>query len=536
MPMRRQGRWSWGVSARSALVAATVVFVALTAAGAILAVVLYRSMLSGIDDTAAARVGQLAASLETSGAAGVDPDLLSTDERILAVQVITPEGTVVRRSRSAPDTPMVPISEIGDGLHIGMPEHDSPYGQIRFSAQTVDGPGGRYTVLVGEGSQVVFATVKAVVIALALAAPIVVAVSAAMTYLLVSRSMRSVDAIRTRVAEISTSDLTERVPVPEKRDEISALALTMNEMLARIEAGHSAQQRFVGDASHELRTPLTAIRGNVDVLLRQARLDGRRLDPTDLTSALDDVRRESDRMRRLLDDLLLLARADADAGKDPTGTAPIHRDWVRLDEIAAEAVRSAEALASGQVLELEAPRSVEVPGDPNRLHQLLMILLDNAIRHTPPGGRIRVAVAATPDGRARVAVRDEGEGIAPEHLPHLFERFYRADGARGRSSGGTGLGLAIAQAICRAHGGEISVISAPDQGATFLVTLPGGAHADAGDHSSTQPAEAADGRDQVEKSGYGRSRISAAIAPPTRITNAIGTTSPRMDSRRNPRP
>ena len=252
--------------------------------------------------------------------------------------------------------------------------------------------------------------------------------------------------------------------------------------------------------------------------------------------ALDDIRRESDRMRRLLDDLLLLARADADAGTDPAGTTTIRREPVRLDEIAAEAVRSAAALASGQVLELEAPRGVEVPGDPDRLHQLVMILLDNAIRHTPPGGRIRVAVAATPDGQARIAVRDEGEGIAPEHLPHLFERFYRADGARGRSSGGTGLGLAIAQAICRAHGGEISVTSAPDQGATFLVTLPGGVQSDAGERFSTQPAEATDGRAQDTGPGYRRNRINAAIAPPTRITNAIGTTSPRMDSRRNPRP
>ena len=265
MPMRRRRPWSWGISARSALVAATVVFVALTAAGAILAAVLYRSMLSGIDSTAAARVGEVAADLEAGGAAGLDPGLLGTDQRILAVQVITPDGTVVRRSPSAPDTPMVPISEIGDGLHIGMPEHESPYGQIRFSAQTVDGPGGRYTVLVGEGSQVVFSTVKTVVTALALAAPIVVLVSAAVTYMLVSRSMRSVDDIRSRVAEISTSDLTERVPVPEKHDEISALALTMNEMLARIEAGHSAQQRFVGDASHELRSPLTTITSALEV-------------------------------------------------------------------------------------------------------------------------------------------------------------------------------------------------------------------------------------------------------------------------------
>ena len=324
--MRRKRPWSWGISARSALVAATVVFVALTAAGAILAAVLYRSMLSGIDSTAAARVGDVAANLESGGAAGLDPALLSTDERILAVQVITPAGTVVRRSPSAPDTPMVPISEIGDGLHIGMPAHDSPYGQIRFSAQTVDGPGGRYTVLVGEGSQVVFATVKTVVIALAFAAPIVVVVSAAMTYLLVARSMRSVDAIRTRVAEISTSDLTERVPVPEKRDEISALALTMNEMLARIEAGHSAQQRFVGDASHELRSPLTTIISALEVAVAHPELLNGELAKTTLIP-------EAHRMQALVDDLLLLARADE------RGLTMAHDDVDMDDLVAAEAER-----------------------------------------------------------------------------------------------------------------------------------------------------------------------------------------------------
>jgi len=355
------------------------------------------------------------------------------------------------------------------------------------------------------------------------------------------RALRPVAGLPDAAAAIARGDgtamsLSSRLLVPPTNDELSRLSATFNAMLDRLQASFRAQERFVGDASHELRTPLTAIRGNVDVLLRQSRLDGRHLDPTDLTTALDDIHRESDRMRRLLEDLLLLARADADAGNHPDKTAPIRRELVRLDEIASEAVRSAEALASGQLLELEAQRDVEVQGDPDRLHQLVMILLDNAIRHTPSGGTIRVAVTATPDGQACIVVRDEGEGIAPEHLPHVFERFYRADGARGRSSGGTGLGLAIAKAICRAHGGEISVMSAPDQGARFLVTLPSGRHTDADQRTSTQLAGTADGRDQVDKSGYGRSRISAAIAPPTRITNAIGTTSPRTDSRRNPRP
>jgi signal transduction histidine kinase len=434
-------------------VAATVVFVALTAAGAILAAVLYRSMLSGIDSTAAARVGDVAASLETGGAAGLDPDLLSTDERILAVQIITPDGTVVRRSSSAPDTPMVPISEIGDGLHIGMPEQESPYGPIRFSAQSVDGPGGRYTVLVGEGSQVVFATVKAVVIALALAAPIVVVVSAAMTYLLVSRSMRSVDAIRTRVSEISTSDLTERVPVPEKRDEISALALTMNEMLARIEAGHSAQQRFVGDASHELRSPLTTIISALEVAVAHPELLNGELAKTTLIP-------EAHRMQALVDDLLLLARADE------RGLTTAHDDVDMDDLVAGEA----ERLSRESSLEVRADVTpTRIVGDAVRLSRMLRNLLDNAARHA----KSEVSVAAHAHGdHAVLTVDDDGPGIAPADRERVFDRFVRLDANRSRSAGGAGLGLAIVREIVAAHQGTVSITDRPAGGTRVTVQLP----------------------------------------------------------------
>jgi signal transduction histidine kinase len=451
--MRRRRRLSWGISARSALVAATVVFVALTAAGAILAAVLYRSMLSGIDSTAAQRVGDLAGSLENGGAAGLDPDLLSTDERILAVQVITPEGTVVRRSTSAPDTPMVPIAEIGDGLHIGMPEQESPYGQIRFSAQTVDGPGGRYTVLVAEGSQVVFATVKAVVIALALAAPIVVAVSAAMTYLLVSRSMRSVDAIRTRVAEISTSDLTERVPVPDKRDEISALALTMNEMLARIEAGHSAQQRFVGDASHELRSPLTTIISALEVAVAHPELLNGELATTTLIP-------EAHRMQALVDDLLLLARADE------RGLTMAHDDVDMDDLVAAEAQRLSRETTLQVRTDVTPTRIV---GDSVRLSRMLRNLLDNAARHA----NSEVSVIAEADGdHAVLTVDDDGPGIAPADRERVFGRFVRLDANRSRRAGGAGLGLAIVREIVTAHQGSVSITDRPGGGTRVIVQLP----------------------------------------------------------------
>ncbi|HEX2280968.1 MAG TPA: HAMP domain-containing sensor histidine kinase, partial [Thermomicrobiales bacterium] len=414
---------------------------------------------------------------------------------------------------------------------------------VHFPVIVTDREGRRWyigAVVVGERLTTMHETLASLRQVLLVTSALGLALALAGGWVLAGRALRPVDRVTAAAAAIAQGDgtatsLSSRLLVPPTNDELSRLSATFNAMLDRLQASFRAQERFVGDASHELRTPLTAIRGNVDVLLRQARLDGRRLDPGDLTSALDDIRRESDRMRRLLEDLLLLARADADTGDDPDKTAPIRHEPVRLDEIASEAVRSAEALATGQTLELEAPRGVEVRGDSDRLHQLVMILLDNAIRHTPSGGRIRVAVAATPDGQARLAVRDEGEGIAPEHLAHVFERFYRADGARGRSSGGTGLGLAIARAICRAHGGEISVTSAPGQGATFLVTLPGGWHTEA-EGAATTLTEAAGGHAPDGGPGYGRNRIKAAIAPPTRTTNAIGTTSPRMDSRRNPRP
>ena len=451
--MRRGRSWSWGISARSAFVAATVVFVALTVAGVVLAAVLYRSMLSGIDSTAAARVGEVAADLESDDAVGLDPGLLSTDQRILAVQVITPDGTVVRRSPSAPDTPLVPITEIGDGLHIGMPEHASPYGRIRFSAQTVDGPGGRYTVLVGEGSQVVSSTVKTVVIALALAAPIVVAVSAAATYILVGRSMRSVDAIRSRVAEISTSDLTERVPVPEKSDEISALAVTMNEMLARIEAGHSAQRRFVGDASHELRSPLTTIISALEVAVAHPELLNGELATTTLIP-------EAQRMRALVEDLLLLARADE------RGLTMAHAD-VDLDDLV---TTEAQRLCRETSLDIRTDVTpTRVIGDAVGLSRMLRNLLDNAARHATS----EVGAAAHACGEhALINVDDDGPGIPAPDRTRVFDRFVRLDTDRSRSAGGAGLGLAIVREIVAAHHGSVVITDRPGGGTRVTVQLP----------------------------------------------------------------
>lgn len=454
--MARLRTASWGISARSAFVAATVVFVALGIAGAGLAAILYRTMLSGIDSAAATRVSEISAQVADGGAAGIDPVLLGTDQRVVAVQVIAKDGRVVRRSQSAPDTPLVAMSDVGDGIRIGMPEQSSPLGRIRFSAQTVAGPDDRYTILVGEGSATIASTVWAVVVALAIAAPVVILVSGVATYVLVHRSMRSVDDIRSRVADITTSDLAERVPVPDSRDEIAALAVTMNEMLARIQAGHDAQKRFVGDASHELRSPLTTIISALEVAVAH---------PEVLTADLagTTLMPEALRMKTLIDDLLLLARAD-ERGLD------IAREDVDLDDLAAEEL---ERLRRECTLDVQADlQPARLTGDPGALSRVLRNLLNNAARHAV--SRVVVSVRQSSDGSDRsegvvLEVGDDGPGIPPEDRERVFDRFVRLDSDRSRSAGGSGLGLAIVREIVLAHGGQVT-IGGP--GTTVTVRLP----------------------------------------------------------------
>ncbi|TPG33482.1 sensor histidine kinase [Mycolicibacterium hodleri] len=451
--MARRLTANWGVSARSAFVAATVVFVALGIAGAGLAAILYQTMLSGIDSAAATRVSEVVDQVVDGGAAGVDPALLDTDQRIVAVQVITPEGTVVRRSQSAPDTPLVAMTEVGDGLRIGMPEQSSPFGRIRFSARTIDGPDGRYTVLVGEGSATIGSTVWAVVIALAIAAPVVIAVSATATYVLVRRSMKSVDDIRSRVADITTSDLAERVPVPESRDEIAALAVTMNEMLARIEAGHNAQRRFVGDASHELRSPLTTIISALEVAVVHPEALGGELATTTLMP-------EALRMKALIDDLLLLARAD-ERGLD------MATEDVDLDDLAAAEI---ERLRRDTDLEVRADlEPARLTGDPEALSRVLRNLLDNAARLAI--SRVSVSVRTLPC-HVQLEVGDDGPGIAEADRQRVFDRFVRLDPDRSRSAGGAGLGLAIVREIVVAHAGRVTIGDGNGSGTTVTVQLP----------------------------------------------------------------
>lgn len=302
-------------------------------------------------------------------------------------------------------------------------------------------------------------------------------------WLIAGRALRPISSVTETASTIAESPRTDRslagrLPVPRGNDEVAQLTTTFNRMLDRVESEFGRRQRFVADASHELRTPLAAIRGNLDVLSMQLRRD--QPDPavpTDAAGAVgavrqeaidegfEDLDREARRMARLLDDLLFLARAD----DQRTPVASLDQP-VRLDDVAEQTVRAATGLATGQRLEaLVVP--VTVVGDRDRLAQVIWILLDNALRHTGPGDRIVVSVSQE-DATAVLSVRDEGTGIAPDDLPHVFDRFYRADEARSRASGGSGLGLAIARTIVEQYAGEITAASVVGEGATFTVRLP----------------------------------------------------------------
>ncbi|HZC07756.1 MAG TPA: HAMP domain-containing sensor histidine kinase [Ktedonobacterales bacterium] len=310
---------------------------------------------------------------------------------------------------------------------------------------------------------------------------------------LTAAALRPLSRVTQAARRVAAGDLSQRVRLPHTDDEMGQLGATFDDMVARIEAAFSARRRseermrqFIADASHELRTPLTSIRGYTDVLLR-----GAKDDPETTERVLLATRREAERMSRLVNDLLTLARLD-------TGR-PLETQPLDLMALAGECVDQARILAGQRevMMRTDGRGRLMVMGDPDRLKQVLLVLLDNALKYgrQTPDGWARLSIGRR-DGQAVVTVEDNGPGIAPEDLPRIFERFYRAERAEhlrrltSQSTGapapgdsgaqpagppraeGSGLGLAIAQAIARAHGGALTVQSAPGSGTTFTLTLP----------------------------------------------------------------
>ena len=281
----------------------------------------------------------------------------------------------------------------------------------------------------------------------------------AVSWLVAGRVLKPISELTQAASEIARSGrLANRVANSPHRDELGRLSETFNGMLESLEMYSETQQRFVADASHELRAPLTVIRGNLEFLRRRPDVPS-----VERAEALSDAEREATRMTHLVSELLTLARGDAGM--------PIQHDPVELEVVLLEVFHEAQNLVRGQSLKLGHIESARVAGDEDRLKQLLLILLDNALRYTPAGGTVTLTLAQSGEG-AEIRVCDSGVGIPEVHLPHVFERFYRVDGARGRDSGGSGLGLPIAKWIVEGHGGQIWLESRVGAGTMAVVRLP----------------------------------------------------------------
>ncbi len=313
---------------------------------------------------------------------------------------------------------------------------------------------------VGQSRESIDETLGALVIILTIATPITLVLAGLGGLLIAGRALAPVDSVTRLARRLSAEDLSGRLDLDLPDDELGRLARTFDEMIARLEGAFRRQRQFTGDASHELRTPLTALKGQVEVALARQR------EPDEYRAVLTAVNEEVDRMIRLVGSLLALARADA-------GEIALGREPIVLGDAIAGAVEQVEPAASqrGVALDVKHGPELVVNADESLLLQLLLNQLDNAIKYTPSGGDVGVTWGV--EGRfVVVAVSDTGIGVADEHQPHIFERFYRVDTARSRAEGGTGLGLAISRWITEAHGGTINVASTLGTGSTFTIRLP----------------------------------------------------------------
>ena len=461
MPIR------WRLTLFNALIISAI----LLTLGLSLFLLLREALLSGIEDTARSRALAAARALED----GEDPLSEDEAEQLTAggvfLVVRDTGGEILDRTDNFSVNEEIRDPVWKRALASGDPEG----GTAKLSsgepdyiyAVPVDPPGGPARVVEAGKSYEpaqealeVFGTVLVAGIGVALL------LSIGGAYFLARAALRPIDAVTNAAQEMGEGDLSKRLPVANPKDEVGRLAITINGLLSRLEAALARreealerQRRFAADASHELRTPLTSISGHARMLDEWALEE----DPQRARRSVGAIRRQARRMGDLVDSLLALTRGDEGAGLE------VGRH--DLAAVAEEAVQTARATASGKMsVEYARPdRGIMATFDRNGVLQLAGILLDNAVKYTPEGGRVTVRVREV-DSHVQFEVSDTGVGIADAQLPLIFERFYRAD--LSRTKGGAGLGLSIARQIAEAHGGTIEVSSKPGEGSTFTLLLP----------------------------------------------------------------
>ena len=353
--------------------------------------------------------------------------------------------------------PRLPVSrafsheiEMSDGHELLL--HALPY-QARDGTQ--------FLIEVAAPYNQIESVLRGLLLTFALGLPLIVALAISGGYVLMRRALRPVDEIRQKAAQITSRNLSARLPVVRTGDELERLATDLNRMIERLEEPFHQINRFSADASHELRTPLTVLQGELESMAQS-----RSNLPSEIRETIGSALEETQRLTKIVENLLAISRLEA-------GEARNQLERLDFAELARSTADQMRLLADEKHIHLDCDGSerVEVEADPARLKQVVVNLLDNAIKYTPEKGKVSVSVTRQ-DSRAVLEVADSGIGISTNDLPHIFDRFYRADKARSRQMGGTGLGLSIVRSICLAHNGQVRVASTEGQGSVFRVELP----------------------------------------------------------------
>jgi heavy metal sensor kinase len=305
------------------------------------------------------------------------------------------------------------------------------------------------------------AVLHGLLLTFALGLPLIVALAIGGGYVLMRRALRPVDEIRQKAAQITSRNLSERLPVVHTGDELERLATDLNHMIERLEQSFQQINRFSADASHELRTPLTVLQGGLEAIAQKEHSL-----PADVRDTIGSALEETERLAKIVESLLAISRLE-------TGEARVQPGRLDFAELVCTTADQMRLLAEEKHISLscDGTEPVQVEADPARLKQVVVNLLDNAIKYTPEGGSVIITVNSQ-DGRAVLEMEDTGLGISASDPPHIFERFYRADKARSRQMGGAGLGLSIVRSICTAHGGQVTVTSTEGSGSRFRIELP----------------------------------------------------------------
>ncbi len=445
-----------GVRTRATLAATVVVAFALAVGGVALIVLLRRSLTNGVDDAALLRARDIAGQLR----AGSLPATVATiGQDASLVQVVTPGGVVLASSANIAGDPPFTGPPQSDANPTIRTMHNLNVGSggegFRVVALRVPTGGPTYVVYVATATRSIDQTITTTTALLVVGLPLLLLLVSVSTWAVTGTALRPVEAIRARTASITSHDLSARVPEPSTNDEIARLARTMNDMLSRLQRAAEQQRRFSADAAHELRTPLTTLRTRTEVALTHP-------ERTDWVATTRLVLSEAEAMTQLVNDLLLLARADADQLLPQCSEVDL--DDLLLTEAARLRELQTRDITLGEV------EPVRVQADAGQLARVLRNLGDNAARHA--SARIQLALSRTV-GHAVITIADDGPGIPPEQAGAIFDRFTRLDAARDHDHGGSGLGLAIARELVRAHGGDIHLDpTGPLGGATFTITLP----------------------------------------------------------------